>query len=88
MRDCNLAPELATLKGRVASKSVRSGILQLCAGSALTGDERATFLQHDRHYLRNKHLTPMVEEGLLVLRFPDSPDQAYQVPQTREGKRD
>lgn len=90
-----LPPELATLvaslKCRVAAKALRSGILQLCTWSALTGDELATFLKRDRYYLRNKHLTPMVKEGLLALRFPDSPnrpDQAYQMPKTKEGKRD
>lgn len=68
------------MKRRVASKALRSAILQLCAWSAPTGDELATFLQRDRHCLRNKHLIPMVRDGLLKFRYPESakhPNQAY-----------
>lgn len=75
-----LATLLATLKGRVPSQALRSGILSLCAWQALTADELATLLQRDRHYLRNKHLIPMVRDGELALRFPENPNhprQAY-----------
>ena len=75
-----LATLLATLKGRVPSQALRSGILSLCAWHALTADELATLLQRDRHYLRNKHLIPMVRDGELALRFPENPNhprQAY-----------
>ena len=84
-----LATLVATLKGRVASAALRSGILKLCAWSVLTGDELATLLQRDRHYLRNKHLIPMLRDGQLALRYPDTPnhpDQAYQLPKSDEGK--
>jgi ATP-dependent DNA helicase RecG len=84
-----LATLVATLKGRVASAALRSGILKLCAWSVLTGDELATLLQRDRHYLRNKHLIPMLRDGQLALRYPDTPnhpDQAYKLPKSDEGK--
>jgi ATP-dependent DNA helicase RecG len=39
-------------------------------------------LGRDRHYLRNKHLIPMVASGVLALRHPGQPNhpqQAYVV---------
>jgi ATP-dependent DNA helicase RecG len=78
-----LATLLATLSGRVASPVLRDGILQLCTWHHLTGEELATLLKRDRHYLRNKHLIPMVREGLLTLVYPDNPNhphQAYTAP--------
>lgn len=78
-----LATMLATLKGRVSAQALRSGISRLCAWRALRADELATLLQRDRHYLRNKHLIPMVRDGQLALRFPENsnhPRQAYILP--------
>ncbi len=75
-----LAILLATLKGRIAGEVLREGIRRLCAWAPLTGDELATLLDKDRHYLRNKHLIPMVREGQLRFRYPESakhPHQAY-----------
>lgn len=73
-------PELATLKGHVRAKTLRDGICRLCTWAPLTGDQLATLLEKDRHYLRNKYLIPMVREGLLRFRYPESakhPHQAY-----------
>ncbi|GHU28794.1 transcriptional regulator [Betaproteobacteria bacterium] len=77
-------PELATLlvslKGRVTGETLREGINRLCAWIPLTGDQLATLLGKDRHYLRNKHLIPMVRNGQLRFRYPESskhPHQAY-----------
>jgi ATP-dependent DNA helicase RecG len=75
-----LATLLATLKGRVTPDALRNGIRRLCAWAPLTGDQLATLLDKDRHYLRNKHLIPMVRDGLLKFRYPESakhPNQAY-----------
>lgn len=75
-----LATLLATLKGRVTPDALRDGIRRLCAWAPLTGDQLATLLDKDRHYLRNKHLIPMVRDGLLKFRYPESakhPNQAY-----------
>ena len=79
-----LPPELATLlaslKGRVTPEALRDGICRLCAWSPLTCDQLASLLGKDRHYLRNKHLTPMVRVGLLKFRYPETakhPHQAY-----------
>jgi ATP-dependent DNA helicase RecG len=80
-------PELATLlsayTGRASQKTLRNMILRLCQWRALTGEQLATLLRKDRHYLRNKHLAPMVRDGLLKLRYPESakhPFQAYVAP--------
>ncbi len=75
-----LATLLATLKGRVNAEALRDGIRRLCAWAPLTVDQLATFLDKDRHYLRNKHLIPMVREGQLRFRYPETakhPHQAY-----------
>ena len=80
-------PELATLlaeqAGRLDHKTLHHLIIRLCAWQPLTGEQLATFLKKDRHYLRNKHLVPMVRDGHLALRYPESakhPHQAYLVP--------
>lgn len=75
-----LATLLATLQGRVSTEALRGGIVRLCAWQALGVDQLASFLNKDRHYLRNKHLIPMVREGQLRFRYPESakhPHQAY-----------
>lgn len=75
-----LATFLATLRGRVNSDALRAAIRRLCAWAPLTGDQLATLLGKDRHYLRNKHLIPMVRDGQLRFRYPESakhPHQAY-----------
>ena len=79
-----LSPELATLHATLASrtstKTLRSAIVRFCAWRALSVDELATLLGRKRDYLRNKHLIPMVREGALRFRYPESakhPHQAY-----------
>lgn len=75
-----LATLLATLKGRTSKEVLRNSILRLCAWRALGADELATFLGKGHHYLRNKHLIPMVQTGQLRFRYPESakhPHQAY-----------
>ena len=79
-----LPPELATflapLKGRASAEALRGAILRLCAWTPLTVEQLATLLGKDRHYLRNKHLIPMVRDRLLRFRYPETakhPHQAY-----------
>ncbi len=78
-----LATWLATLTGRVSTPALRSAVLRLCAWAPLTVEQLATLLGKDRHYLRNKHLIPMVRDGQLRFRYPESakhPHQAYVAP--------
>lgn len=75
-----LATFLATLKGRASAGALRDAIRRLCAWAPLTVDQLASLLDKDRHYLRNKHLIPMVRDGQLRFRYPESakhPHQAY-----------
>jgi len=83
-----LPPELATLLptsgSNLGREALRALIVRLCAWQPLTGEQLATLLNKDRHYLRNKHLTPMVASGRLSLRYPESakhPHQAYVAPE-------
>ncbi|MDR2111898.1 MAG: hypothetical protein LBQ62_02160, partial [Candidatus Accumulibacter sp.] len=75
-----LATLLATLKGRATVEALRAGIYRLCAWAPLTVDQLASLLGKDRQYLRNRHLIPMVRDGQLRFRYPESakhPHQAY-----------
>lgn len=83
------APKVASLKGRASADVLRDAIRRLCAWSPLTGDQLATLLDKDRHYLRNKHLIPMVRNGLLKFRYPESakhPHQAYVATEDEESR--
>ncbi len=67
-------------KGKAPVAHVREVICCLCAGRYLTAEELSHLLNRNQNNIRNRYLTPMVSEGLLALRYPDSvnrPDQAY-----------
>ena len=67
-------------KGKAPSSEVRAVILNLCQGRFLPAEMMATLLKRKVKNLRQEYLTPMVREGLLTLRYPQSPtrpDQAY-----------
>lgn len=93
---CNLGlatfpPELATLQGCASTEALRYGIRRLCQWSPQSGDQLATLLGKDRDYLRNKHLTPMVRDGQLRFRYPESvkhPHQAYVAPEGEDKSND
>ena len=72
--------ETVASKGKAPVPEVRGVILSLCRGRYLTADALAGLLSRTAPNLRNRYLTPMVEEGLLRLRYPETPnrpDQAY-----------
>lgn len=88
-----LPPELATLLltsvNNLSREALRDLIVRLCAWQPLTGEQLATLLNKDRHYLRNKHLTPMVGNAQLSLRYPESakhPHQAYVAPEQHKDQ--
>ncbi len=67
-------------RGKAPAPEVRAVILSLCRDRYLTADALAGLLNRTAPNLRNRYLTPMVEEGLLRLRYPETPnrpDQAY-----------
>lgn len=66
--------------GRAKPELVRRVILEVCAHRYLTADQIATLLHRNGAGLRTRYLYPMTGEGLLRLRYPESPnrpDQAY-----------
>ena len=94
LEHATLPPELATLlaeqTGRLDQKALRQLMIRLCAWRPLTGEELATLLNKKRDYLRNKHLIPMVRDGQLKLRYPESakhPHQAYVATETTQEDR-
>lgn len=44
----------------------------------MTRDQLATLPGKHRHYLRNKHLIPMVRDGELRFRYPESAKHPHQ----------
>lgn len=91
----DLPPELAarlTKSGqRQSTESLRQLIRDLCGWQPLRGEELATLLHKDLKYLRNKHLSEMVQAGDLAFLYPESPNhalQAYTLPsRKREEER-
>jgi ATP-dependent DNA helicase RecG len=75
----SLAEPVAS-KGKAPVALVREVICSLCTDRYLTAEELSHLLNRNQNNIRNRYLTPMVTEGLLTLRYPDSvnrPDQAY-----------
>jgi ATP-dependent DNA helicase RecG len=81
-----LDQELANITASVAHKKKlsklekRAIILRLCKGRYLSVEQLASLLKRNRRGLQERDLTSMVAEGLLQLRYPDTPnrpDQAY-----------
>jgi ATP-dependent DNA helicase RecG len=72
------APAFAGL--RLPPEETRKIILGLCRGRYLTANDLAELMHRNPNGLRNRFLTPLVEEGLLVRKYsaePNRPDQAY-----------
>ena len=71
---------------RMGEAALRQLIRDLCGWQALRGEELARLLGKDLKYLRNKHLSAMVQASELVFQYPESPNhqlQAYQLPKAR-----
>ncbi|WP_415754276.1 hypothetical protein [Pseudomonas leptonychotis] len=93
---CNLGlatflRKLATLQIRVSTESLRSSIRIQCLWALQSGHQLATLFGKDRDYLRNKHLTPMVRDGQLRFRYPESakhPHLAYVAPEGEDKSND
>lgn len=85
----DLPPELATLLRhsgqRLSASELRQLIRELCRWRSLRSEELATLLDKDLKYLRNKHLTVMLQSGQLALLYPESPNHPHQAYLTPEG---
>jgi ATP-dependent DNA helicase RecG len=67
-------------KKKLSKLEKRSIILRLCKGRYLSVEQIASLLKRNRRGLRARDLASMVDEGLLQMRYPDTPnrpDQAY-----------
>lgn len=65
---------------RLPVDETRKIIRQLCEGRYFTAADLAQLMNRNPNSLRNRFLTPMVEEGLLERKYPEEPnrpDQAY-----------
>jgi ATP-dependent DNA helicase RecG len=65
---------------RLSPADTRRLILGLCQGRFLTAAQLGDLMERSMAALRGRFLTPLVQEGLLRLRYPDRPnrpDQAY-----------
>ncbi|MEG2312169.1 hypothetical protein [Brevundimonas sp.] len=66
--------------GKVPQARMRSVISKLCSGRYLTLKVLAELLEREETYLRQSHLSPMAEQGVLTRAFPQKPNdprQAY-----------
>jgi hypothetical protein len=78
-----LEARLTASAKRMTNTALRQLICDLCGWQPLRGEELATLLGKDLKYLRNKHLSSMVQAGELVFQYPESPNhalQAYKLP--------
>jgi ATP-dependent DNA helicase RecG len=67
-------------RDRLPPQETRKIILQLCEGRYFTASDLAQLMNRNPNSLRNRFLTPMVDEGLLDRKYPaepNRPDQAY-----------
>jgi ATP-dependent DNA helicase RecG len=68
---------------RMSTAALRALICDLCGWHSLRGEELATLLGKDLKYLRNQHLSTLIQTGELAFLYPESPNhklQAYQRP--------
>lgn len=70
-------------RGRAQKQVVRKVLLKLCSRNFLTLRTLAELLNRSPDSIRNHYLTPMLAEGLVELRFPDSPNHPNQGYRTR-----
>lgn len=66
--------EIARLNRRLSPTKMEGLILDLCRNHWLTRKQLAELLARHNDGLRSRFLTPMVEHGLLCLRFPEKPN--------------
>ncbi len=81
--DPALAQVLASLGTRPRKEKLRQAICQLCSNQWRSVAWLAGILNLQPRNLSDRHLSPMVKDGLLERRFPDIPshrEQAYRIP--------
>ena len=90
IRDSAEDPELLDLAmpvrqvGKVSREVMRTTLLDLCRGRFLSLQELATLLSRNPEGLRDRFLTPLVNERKLLRRYPHSPNHDQQAYRTAE----
>ena len=82
----NLVEKLPAPGQRMGEAASRQLICDLCEWQPLRGEELAILLGKDLKYLRNKHLSAMIQAGKLAFQYPESPNhalQAYKIPKDK-----
>jgi hypothetical protein len=69
---------------RLPILETRRTILQICQGRYFTAAELAELMNRNPKGLRNRFLTPLVEEGLLMHKYPAEPNRPGQAYTTKE----
>ena len=88
-RELSLIAAPAQRSKRLAPQEMEHLILKLCREGWLSRRQLATLLHRNAEGLRSRFLVPMVEHGLLRLRYPDKPnrvDQAYTATDSDNGE--
>jgi type IV secretory pathway protease TraF len=70
----------AAQTGRLPLEQTRRLITELCAGRYLSAEQIGRLLNRNAESIRNRFLTPMAKENILILKHPEEinrPDQAY-----------
>lgn len=86
-----LANRLPKQGQRMPTAALRALICDLCGWHPLRGEELANLLGKDLKYLRNQHLSALIQTGALVFLYPESPNhnlQAYQLPENKQHAAD
>lgn len=73
-------------KKRRRPEDTQSMILELCADEFLTPAKLGELLGRNSNNIRDRFLSPMLEQGLLVLRFPHAPKHPLQAYKTANPK--
>lgn len=71
--------------GKAHAPLVRATILALCTDQYLSLRDLSALLGRNQEGLRNSYVTSMVSEGLLELRYPDTPSHPDQAYRARQG---
>lgn len=87
----SLAHRLQKHGQRMPTAALRALICDLCGWHPLRGEELANLLDKDLKYLRNQHLSALIQTGALVFLYPESPNhklQAYKLPENKQQAAD
>ena len=74
----SLASRLPKPGERMPAAALRALICDLCKWQPLRGEELPDLLSKDLKYLRNQHLSSLIQSGTLVFLYPELPNHQLQ----------